>query len=583
MENSVLNFKRFMLILILCISNMYAISGVVMNESRIPLEGVSVYLPSKDTTVYTNSDGEFSIITTAVIPGKTIKGSSIGISYKNSTLSLSVPGTVRKEVSLSIFNSRGQKVFGEQLTGHNLSRIPIRDLSNNIYFLQCTVNGKTYVRKFVGSGSFEGRFGEDLSKSKIRDFDTVADTLIFIKDGFYVKSVPVTLEQIDVGTIQLKSAKLSFNRQKMKYKDVVELGDTLIVPISIHSLITNDGDKGFECNRGWISFSSDSQTETIDTMLMYVPTKKSDVGDQKITLMVRNNEAGSNVYYRDTFYVDFEVVLPFVLPRYTIKIGDSLQVPLNLSQLGEHVTVTASHGEVLNGNSFKYISQDGDIGVKTVDFICRLSNGSTKKHTTEIHILPYHKLQVGDEWEFQDIRIFYYGFRKLEVFRQKKVIFQIEEDIDSLRIHYIDSFTSSCFYKKPYLDTSFIDKQVVFKGISSIAKDTSIITFERLLGTNGETMYDATFFKYVNINNYQLDNYVQVDSVPQIPSSAMSYSYGNGLSIIPGIGVVYHDLERGFKSDGGPHRITSQRKMLRFNDQIIFEDTLNLDKLIKEF
>lgn len=405
-------------------------------------------------------------------------------------------------------------------------------------------------------------------------------------------------------TVSVDDRPLHFIRENMKYKKVIELGDTLIVPISVH----------YEGGEGIIVSSDDGyiQNAVEDTTLNYISTGM-DLGKKTIMVHVFGGIHAPKDLEPDTFYIDFEVVSSFVSHQYSIRVGDTLKEPLFLEKLDNIKAITTSHGEILNNKTFQYISNGIDIGIYTVNITCHFVDGSTKEYTTEIHILPYHDLKVGDEWEFLNIKESYESYADrwwgLWVTQQKTIINEIQDNTENLVISCTDSITSYTFSWRGNDTLDYNTKEVVQYTVSVPISNGHI--FPSMGGTAFNV--DPSFFRYLLTSKHQFDIFDRVkkhcsngDIVSSIseslgldtsslkPELDASYilnsdvDYGNGRDsyfdrfyISPGIGITscsriyneYHDDIRYYTID---------QKMLRFNDKIIHDDTFDIDKMVQK-
>lgn len=398
-------------------------------------------------------------------------------------------------------------------------------------------------------------------------------------------------------TVSVEERPLHFNREEMKYNNVIKIGDTLAVPIAVNNSSNND--YVLELSNGVIVGDSNPQFGVLDTFLIYVPTIE-DLGEQSISLEIYTDLPENGGRYSDTFTVNFDVVPPFVYPNYTLRVGDTLEVFLYLGEEGAGSNISSSHGAVIDNRTLQYISDGDDLGVQPIVCSCTLPDGSINEYLTNIHVVPHHDLIVGDEWEFLDLRMeSEYGRDTLTVTRRTKRVTKIEESNDSMNIYYVSNTIQSQFIEdgEGTIDTVINEEPFTFESNISFAKDSLPIV-------KHDNDFEVAFFKAVVVKDFAFNLFSDttkgdkqthirkflVDSKPFVEESGVSYTYvrndwyefhgsNKRFVLVPGIGITFNNRDYGTAVTIYAEDYTKEH-MLRFNDMTIVEDTFDFKTIM---
>ncbi|MBN1603697.1 MAG: DUF362 domain-containing protein [Chitinispirillaceae bacterium] len=197
---------RFMMIVVALCSILHAedvvLSGTVKSTDGKSLEGVKVTLAKlNNLSAVTNTDGAFTLsnVTNVLLPND-LK-TSYGLTFRNNTIVFS---SVSEKVSgkLSLYSINGRLITSVTLdnlpVGERALALPSR-LSSGSYLLAGIINGKSFTRSLICTGNEQLKSKDAPEKvegtrsftMKKRVAKTVADTLIFSKDGYITQRWPL--------------------------------------------------------------------------------------------------------------------------------------------------------------------------------------------------------------------------------------------------------------------------------------------------------------------------------------------------------------------------------------------------------
>lgn len=185
-----------------------------------------------------------------------------------------------------------------------------------------------------------------------------------------------------------------------------------------------------------------------------------------------------------------------------MRVGDTLNIPLQIELLGKNLRVESSIGTIINDSIFQFISNGGDKGVHNVD-LCVDSQGTSKVYTTSIHVLPYHDFATGDEWVFLlkgKSKNINQGINYSSAFLDTMILLEIYEDVESTYIKYEIKKYSYSFEKD--IRTNIIDT-IAMGASSTMTKTIGISKTEDHVIKNNSVLIGQSFFKSVMVKDCQ--------------------------------------------------------------------------------
>lgn len=596
------NYLKFSLfhisLLVICLAlPTCALSGFILSESGDPIENAAIKLCALDTVVYSKENGAFQFSGTSLVSGfdNEIKNN---VKMYGNTISFDL--LVSTSISLKIFNIKGQCLYDfKMLTPKGKTSFLLPDLADGLYIItgligQTQINIKTFksAKRFNWLGGDNKRISQE---RRVR----ALDTLLISKHGYESLVVPIEEYETELDTVIIRERLFYFNVDSMQYNKVVELGDSLIVPVSVKS--NGMTDYNLSTDKGVIKTVNNNEKLEDDTLLIYLPTE-NELGLNQVYLEVYkwiwNDTSGERI--SDTFQIAYELIYPSITleQNYSIRAGDTLLIPLKAELSGEGVQVESNIGEVIRDSIFQFVSKGSDEGVHNVTFTCLTSTGSTKKYSTSIYVLPFHELKVGDSWAFihkEDYRNFHTSAESVKRILQTISVETLSDDEDSTYIVQKDESIHYHFetsYGKPIDSIQFGDT-IIEKCTISIAKDySSVLTGDNHYKSVLVNRYQFRFFDHNMFDPSSSENtyheYFKIDTLLDLSGneSVYKYYYSNldpydnssySYWLSPGYGKIKYSSGKSI-DDGYSKSLII--KMIQCNDQPVFNDSLNIEHLL---
>lgn len=150
---------------------------IVDVNTKQPIAGAEVILQGTTIKSITNALGEFNISTD--IPDNDAKSK-----FKISIISGVLSWETENEIYLQLLNIIGQNIGFDRKLGKGSGAINLPDLSGGIYLLSVAVNGTKKTYKINSSCNFN-LAQESSEVTGLKSANTVSDTLVITKDGYY--------------------------------------------------------------------------------------------------------------------------------------------------------------------------------------------------------------------------------------------------------------------------------------------------------------------------------------------------------------------------------------------------------------
>lgn len=200
-----MNFKYFLtLIVLVCSSSIYALTGVVKDIHNNPLVNAEVRIINEDAITHTDSLGLFHYTSLSVESNHSVLMQT-SLFYKNRLLSLTIPD--KKNVSVKLFNVKGQNVMTyDRVLAAGSHKIPTPQLSPGLYVMVANIGDKRITSKFITKGNLSvPTSNAALALSATSRGRNAIDTVVIKSDGMIDRRIPIVSYDEDLGTIVMTS------------------------------------------------------------------------------------------------------------------------------------------------------------------------------------------------------------------------------------------------------------------------------------------------------------------------------------------------------------------------------------------
>ena len=167
----------------------YTVSGMVADESNMPIKGAQVTLVKENKTTTTGNKGEFTIHEDEETIG--LKGAAVHnpgfISINSGILSYSQNGS--SPVQVRIFDPLGNKVFSQTLYGAGQVDLSSGVKAKGTYFAQVSMGSAKETIRFNASGTYTNSFDSE-GRALLKEVQQ-GEALQFVAEGYDTLSVPL--------------------------------------------------------------------------------------------------------------------------------------------------------------------------------------------------------------------------------------------------------------------------------------------------------------------------------------------------------------------------------------------------------
>ena len=180
----------------------YTVSGMVADESNMPIKGAQVTLVKENKTTTTGNKGEFTIHEDEETIGLNKASVNPGfISINSGILSYSQSGSA--PVQVKIFDAVGNQVFKQTLQGSGQVDLSSGVKAKGTYFAQVTMGSAKQTIRFNASGTYTNTFDSE-GHALLKEIQQ-GEALQFVADGFDTLSIPLGTLDTTVNVKLIKS------------------------------------------------------------------------------------------------------------------------------------------------------------------------------------------------------------------------------------------------------------------------------------------------------------------------------------------------------------------------------------------